>query len=58
MIVETWINDELVTLDTDEVWREQFAHWDALTDTDTAARIASAVQRELEATETRDEAQP
>lgn len=57
MIVNTWINNELITLDTDAVWLEVFATWDALTDTETAAAIANAVTRELIAAETRDEAQ-
>ena len=44
MTINTWINDELITLETDEVWRETFAHWDALVDTDTAAEIATATE--------------
>lgn len=48
MTINTWIKNELVTLDTDDVWLETFAHWDALVDTDTAEAIATAVVRTLE----------
>tara|TARA_R110000868_G_scaffold197718_1_gene443964 strand:- start:609 stop:770 length:162 start_codon:yes stop_codon:yes gene_type:complete len=47
-LISTWINDALVEVDTDTVWAETFAHWDALVDTDTAALIATAVTRILE----------
>ena len=48
MRLDTWINDELVTVDTDEVWLSTFAHWDCLVDTDVAAAIATATQTILE----------
>ena len=48
MKIDTWINDELVTVDTDDVWLETFAHWDAKVPTDTAAAIATATQAILE----------
>ena len=48
MRIDTWINDELVTIDTDEAWADTFAHWDAKVPTDTAAAIATATQAILE----------
>ena len=42
MRIDTWINGELVTIDTDDVWLDTFAQWDALVPTDTAVAIASA----------------
>lgn len=41
--LETWINGALVSIDIDEVWLEVFAKWDALVETDTASKIATAV---------------
>lgn len=49
MFVNTWINNELITIDVEDAWGEVFAHWDALVPTDTAERIANAVCAELEA---------
>lgn len=46
---DTCINGEVVSIDLDEVWRETFAHWDCLVDTDTAAAIATVVDRTLRA---------
>lgn len=48
MRIDTWINNELVSVDTDDVWLEVFAHWDARVPTDTAAAIATATQSILE----------
>jgi hypothetical protein len=45
--IDTWINGELVTLDLAEVWRETFAKWDCLVDTDLASKVASAVEKAL-----------
>lgn len=42
MCIEHWINNELITIDTDDVWAETFAHWDALVPTAIAERIATA----------------
>lgn len=42
MRIDTWINDELITVDTDDVWLETFAHWDARVPTDVAVAIAAA----------------
>lgn len=47
MRIDTWINDQLITVDTDQVWLETFAIWDALVDTDTAAKIAQATVETL-----------
>ena len=47
-LIDTWINEALVVMDTETVWADTFAEWDALVDTDTAARIATAVVRILE----------
>ena len=43
MRIEHWINNELITIDTEDVWAETFAHWDCLVATDTASDIATAV---------------
>ena len=48
MRIDTWINNELVTVDTDEVWLRTFAQWDCLVDTSVAAAIATATQAILE----------
>lgn len=45
--IDTWIGADLVTVDTDDVWAETFAHWDALVPTETAAAIATATVRLL-----------
>ena len=42
MTINTWIKDELVTVDTEQVWAETFAHWDTLVTTEAAERIATA----------------
>jgi hypothetical protein len=47
MLINTWINDALVTIDVEAIWAETFAHWDALVDTDTASKIATATQKAL-----------
>jgi len=47
-LINTWINETLVVMDTETVWADTFAEWDTLVDTDTAARIATAVARILE----------
>lgn len=49
--IETWIDDALITLDTNDVWSDTFAHWDCLVDTDMAARIATATVDALLAAE-------
>ena len=38
-----------VLLDLNNIWRETFAHWDTLVDTDTAAAIATVTARCLRA---------
>ena len=48
MRIDTWIHDELVTVDTDDAWLETFLYWDALVPTETAAAIATATQTILE----------
>ena len=48
MRLDTWINNELITIDTDEAWLDTFAHWDALVPTNMAAAIATATQAILE----------
>ena len=56
MRIDTWIPDvspnghaegtsSLVTIDTDDVWLETFAHWDQLVPSDVAADIATATVR-------------
>lgn len=57
MIINTWVNDELVTLDTDDVWAREFAEWDAMVDTAVAAAIANEVVRVLIEQYSDDEAQ-
>lgn len=52
MRIDTWIGNDLVTVDTDDVWLETFAHWDAIVPTDTAAAIASATVRILTESQT------
>ena len=47
MRIDRWNGNDLETLDTEQVWLETFATWDALTDTDTAADIATATVRAL-----------
>ena len=37
MRIEHWINNELIAIDTEDVWAETFAHWDCLVATDTAS---------------------
>jgi len=46
-LINTWINEALVVMDTETVWADTFAQWDALVDSDKAARIATAVARIL-----------
>ena len=40
--------NELVTVDTDEVWLKTFTHWDCFVETEVAAAIATATQAILE----------
>jgi hypothetical protein len=47
MRIEHWIGDDLITMDTDDVWLATFAEWDPLVPTDTAERIATAVVQVL-----------
>ena len=42
---EREINGEIVSIEADDIWRDTFAHWDSLIDTDTAAVIATATER-------------
>lgn len=42
MKIETTINDDIVLLDTEDVWLEVFAEWDAKVQTKTAEKIATA----------------
>lgn len=51
MIVNTWINDELVTFDTEDVWLDTFTHWDALVATDRQRRSRRRLSRRSEAAE-------
>ena len=48
MRIDTWINDELITVETEDVWASTFAHWDALVPTETATAIANATVAALE----------
>ena len=46
--VETWIPNPdgtalLVTLDLSDVWATEFAEWESVVDTQTAAQIATAI---------------
>jgi hypothetical protein len=43
MKIDTWIKNELVTIDVDEQWITLFAAYDALVPTETAIAIATAV---------------
>ena len=47
MRIDTWIGNELVTIELDEVWAETFAYWDGLVPTDAAAAIATATEAAL-----------
>lgn len=42
MTIDTWIGNELVTVDVDDAWIEVFLYWDARVDTAVAAEIATA----------------
>ena len=44
MVLETKINGDIVYLDLNEVWRDEFARWDCLVDTDTASAIATVIE--------------
>ena len=41
MRIDTWIDDELVTLDTEDTWGRVFAEWEQLVPTDIAEQIAN-----------------
>jgi len=47
--IDLWVNDELHTIDTLEVWTDTFIEWDGLVDTDTAAALATATANIIEA---------
>ena len=49
MKIEHWNHaNELVTIDTEDIWLAAFAEWDSLVPTSVAASIASAIVHELE----------
>ena len=48
MRITHWIHNELVTIDTEDVWLATFAEWDCLVPTDTAVAIANATVKALE----------
>ena len=56
MIISHWIDNELVTIDTEDVWLATFLRWEALVPTEIAAAIATATVRCLEAADTVDTA--
>ena len=47
--IDTEINGEIVSIETDDIWHEVFAHWDSLIDTNTAAVIATVTERIIRA---------
>ena len=42
MIIDTWIHDELVSVDVEEAWLDTFALWDCLVPSSVAEEIATA----------------
>ncbi len=47
MRIDNWIDGDLVTIDTAEVWGNTFAEWDQFVDIDTAVHIATATEELL-----------
>ena len=45
MRIDTEIRGEIVSIETDDIWPDVFAHWDKLIDTDTAVLIATETER-------------